>query len=211
MRNATADTLRPMDRAQGGLSRKDRDMASLAVLALLSTGPRHPYDIHRLLVRSRKVFVAGLPRSLYHAIDKLEAAGLIEPVATQRDAGRPERTVYALSAAGRDEVRRRVEVLLATPTPDSDVTYAALSFVAVLPRERALAAIRTRADALSVVIEQLEADLAGVVGVQRLLLVESEFDLARMRAERDWMTGIAEQIDTGRLEWLDAFASDGGA
>jgi len=191
--------------------RKDRDLAGLAVLALLSTGPRHPYDIHRLLIETGKVFVTGLPRSLYHAVDKLEQAGFIEPVGTQRQAGRPERTVYALTDAGREEVRRRVEVLLATPTADADVTYAALSFIAVLEREQAIAAVRTRADALDTAIGRLEAGLAGAADVQPLLLVESEYELARMRAERDWMTGIANQIDSGRLAWLDAVPVEGSA
>ena len=191
--------------------RKDRDLAGLAVLALLSTGPRHPYDIHRLLIETGKVFVTGLPRSLYHAVDKLEQAGFIEPVGTQRQAGRPERTVYALTDAGREEVRRRVEVLLATPTADADVTYAALSFIAVLEREQAIAAVRTRADALDTAIGRLEAGLAGAADVQPLLLVESEYELARMRAERDWMIGIANQIDSGRLAWLDAVPVEGSA
>lgn len=191
--------------------RKDRDLATLAVLALLSTGPRHPYDIHRLLAETRKVFVTGLPRSLYHAVAKLERAGLIEPVGTQRQAGRPERTVYALTAAGRDEVRRRVEMLLATPTADTDITYAALSFIAVLERDQAIAALRARADALTIATERLAADLAAASEVQPLLLVESEYELARMRTERDWMSALADRIGTGSLEWLDALASVGSA
>lgn len=192
-----------------GLERKDRDLAALAVLALLSTQPRHPYDIHRLLIETRKVFVTGLPRSLYHAVGKLERAGLIEPVSTQRQVGRPERTVYALTAAGREEVRRRVEVLLATPTADADVTYAALSFIAVLEREQAIAALRGRAAALLAAVADLEADLAAAADVPPLLLVESDYELARLRAESDWMTGLADRIESGRLEWLDAFPSDG--
>ncbi|HEY8471784.1 MAG TPA: helix-turn-helix transcriptional regulator [Natronosporangium sp.] len=194
-----------------GLKREERDLAALAVLALLSTQPRHPYDIHRLLIETGKVFVTGLPRSLYHAVTRLEQAGLIEPVGTQRQAGRPERTVYALTAAGRDEVRRRVEVLLATPTADADVTYAALSFIAVLGREQAVAALESRAAALTAAIGRLEADLAGAADVPPLLLIESEYELARMRAERDWMTDLANRIESGRLEWLDAFAAGGAA
>lgn len=188
--------------------RRDRDLAALAVLALLSTGPRHPYDIHRLLVETGKVFVTGLPRSLYHAVSKLEQAGLIEPVGTQRQAGRPERTVYALTGAGREEVRRRVEVLLATPTADADTTYAALSFIAVLERDQAIAALRARAEALATAIDRLAADLDRVTEVQPLLLVESEYDLTRMRAEHDWMSGLADRIASGDLEWLDAFPSE---
>jgi DNA-binding PadR family transcriptional regulator len=190
-----------------GIARGDRDLATLAVLALLSTGPRHPYDIHRMLIETGKVFVTGLPRSLYHAVDKLERDGLIEATGTERQAGRPERTVYALTEAGRREVRRRVETLLATPTPDADLSYAALSFVAVLEKEQAIAAVRERCAALEATIAQLEAALAAASEVEPLLLVESEFELARVRAERAWMTELVDRVDSGRLTWLDAFAA----
>lgn len=196
-----------MREAQGS-DRKDRDLAALAVLALLSTGPRHPYNIHRLLAEARKVFVTGLPRSLYHAVSKLEQAGLIEPVGTERQSGRPERTVYALTVAGRDEVRRRVEVMLSTPSAHADTTYAALSFIAVLNRDQAIAALRARAVALTAAIERIETDLASASAVQPLLLVESDFELARLRAERDWITGLADRIETQSIEWLDAFPEE---
>jgi DNA-binding PadR family transcriptional regulator len=185
-------------------ARKDRDLAALAVLSLLSVGPRHPYDIHRLLLETRKVFVTGLPRSLYHAVTRLEREGLIEPIGTQQEAGRPERRVYALTASGRREAQRRVEVLLSTPTSDAAITYAALSFIAVLERDQAIAALRTRARLLSEAIDQLAAELDDAAGVQPLLLIESEYELARMRAERDWMSGMAESIAVGTTAWLDA-------
>lgn len=194
-------------RAPQGPARNDRDLATLAVLALLSTGPRHPYDIHRMLVQTGKAFVTGLPRSLYHAVDKLERDGLIEAVGTERTTGRPERTVYALTESGAGEARRRVELLLATPTADADLTYAALSFIAVLRRDRAVEALRARTDALAAAIDRLEADLAAAADVQPLLLVESEYELSRLRAERDWMAEIAGRIDGGGLEWLEAIPS----
>lgn len=161
-----------------------------------------------MLIDTGKVFVTGLPRSLYHAVDKLEKAGSIEAVSTQRSAGRPERTVYALTDAGRAEVRRRVEALLATPSPDADVTYAALSFIAVLERDQAVAALRRRASALDAVAAALETALGAASEVHPLLLVESEFELTRVRGEREWMIGLADRVAGGSLEWLDALASD---
>jgi DNA-binding PadR family transcriptional regulator len=54
------------------VGRADRDLAALSVLALLTTGPRHPYDIHRFVVETRKDFVIGAPSSIYHAVERLE-------------------------------------------------------------------------------------------------------------------------------------------
>lgn len=190
--------------ASGELTRQDRDLASLAVLALLSTGPRHPYDIHRMLTTTGKRFVTGLPRSLYHAVERLSRHGLITAAGTERESGRPERTVYRLTDAGRDEARRRVEILLCTPTADADLTCASLSFVSVLPKERAVAALRMRTGALGEAAAALEDALAGAADVPPLLLVESEFELARLRAERAFTTEVAERIGSGDLAWLEA-------
>src|SRR5690606_24604707 len=99
------------------LRRVDRDLPALTVLALLTTGPRHTYEMHRLMVDTHKDFVTGLPRSMYHAVDRLLRAGLIEVVRTDRAEGRPERTVYGLTDAGRAELRERVRRLLEHPRP----------------------------------------------------------------------------------------------
>jgi len=51
------------------LRKSDRDLAELAVLALLLSGSRYRYEMHRLMIRTHNGFVNGLPRSLYHAVD----------------------------------------------------------------------------------------------------------------------------------------------
>lgn len=81
------------------LRRADRDLAGLAVLALLHTGPRHTYDMHRLMIDTRKDFVTGLPRSLYHAVERLQRDGLVRAQGTGRAGARPERA-WAPSATG---------------------------------------------------------------------------------------------------------------
>src|SRR5690606_32687118 len=67
------------------LDRADRDLVGLSVLALLLAGPKHTYEMHRMMVDTRKDFVSGLPRSMYHAVERLEKAGHIAPVETVRD------------------------------------------------------------------------------------------------------------------------------
>src|SRR5690606_6322732 len=110
----------------------------------------------------------------------------------------------------RDEVRRRVELLLSTPWANADVTYAALSFVSVLPRDRAVAALRMRADALEAEASRLQEAHAGARDVPRLLLIETEFEIARARAERGWVSAIIDEIVSGELPWLDALPDEAG-
>jgi len=185
------------------LQRVDRDLPALAVLALLTRGPRHTYDMHRFMVDTRKDFVVGLPRSLYHAVDKLERAGFVTQAGTEQSSGRPERVRYALTEAGTAELRRRVSLLLATPEPDATLFYAALSFMGVLGGEEALAALRARVAGLDLQRARLEGDLAAAEGVPRILLVEAEFERARLAAERDWTAGLLAELESGDLAWPD--------
>lgn len=193
-----------MTAVAGVLRREDRDLAALTVLALLTTGPRHPYDIHRFVVETRKDFVVGVPRSIYHAVGRLAKAHLIEPVASVQEGGRPERTVFAITDAGRAEVRRRVSALLSAPLADRTETVAALSYIAILGKDAALAALRARRGALEVAVEAISQDLAAAQGVPALLLVEAEFERAQLRAELAWFVDLADRLGSGELEWLTA-------
>ncbi|WP_198165774.1 PadR family transcriptional regulator [Agromyces laixinhei] len=187
--------------ARDQLQRADRDLPALAVLALLSQGPRHTYDMHRFIVDTRKDFVGGLPRSLYHAVGKLEKAGLVAEAGTEQSAGRPERVRYAITDAGRAELRRRVSLLLATPEPDATLAYAALSFMGALGRDEAVAALRARVAAIELKLARIAGDLAEAEGVPRILLVEAEFELARLAAERDWVNSLLGELESGGLAW----------
>src|ERR1700687_4243935 len=86
--------------------RKVGNLLALAVMSLLSQQAMHPYELGRNLRehgddRSIK-FNHG---SLYMVVVQLARAGFITEQETSRDGQRPERTVYALTDAGRDELR----------------------------------------------------------------------------------------------------------
>ena len=53
--------------------------------------------------------------SLYHTVERLHRLALIEPVETGREGRRPERTVYAITDAGRDEFTSNLRDLLRFP------------------------------------------------------------------------------------------------
>ncbi|WP_163506225.1 PadR family transcriptional regulator [Fodinicola acaciae] len=186
------------------LSRTDRDVVALTVLALLMTGPKHTYEMHRMMIDTHKDFVTGLPRSMYHAVEKLQRDGLIDAVETRRDGPRPERTVYALTDAGRASLRERVGKLLRTPDADSTSFVAALSFVGCIPVPHAREALGERAAELQRAADA-EAAALDEVGrtVPRLLLIELEYQLSKDRAEKAWVDGILADLDGGQLDWPD--------
>lgn len=186
------------------LQRVDRDLPALTVLALLLTGPRHTYEMHRMMIDTHKDFLTGLPRSMYHAVERLLRDELVRVHEVRRDGPHPERTVYALTDTGRAALTARVGRLLAHPDPDSALFVAALSFVACLPRDEAVQALRSRVDDLAERVAGLDAALATVpASLPRLLLVESGYERARLESERAWVEGLVADIGSGALGWPD--------
>ena len=94
----------------------------------------HPYELGRTLrehgdARSIK-FNHG---SLYMVVGQLAKAGYITELETSRAGQRPERTVYALTDAGRAEFRDWLRELVAEPQQEYPHFVAALSLIAALP------------------------------------------------------------------------------
>src|SRR5579884_466505 len=96
-----------------------RNLWALTVLCLLRERPMHPYEMQRLIRRRHKDEFLDLKRgSLYHAINRLEKAGLIEVVETSREGRRPERTTYRVNEAGVDVLLEWLREMLSRPSRD---------------------------------------------------------------------------------------------
>lgn len=126
----------------------------LMVLGLLSRAPMHGYDIQRALEQSRAdVWADILPGSIYHALKKMVAEGLLEVKATEQT-GHRTRAIHAITPAGRAELKRLLREAWRTPPRPFPVTlYAAVAFFDVLPREE----VR---EALEALCERVEAEIA---------------------------------------------------
>ena len=83
--------------------------------------------------------------SLYTVIELLVKRGFITAKETSREGKRPERTVFALTRSGYDELRAWMQDLLRDPVNDYPQFAAGLSLLPVLPPEEAVALLRQRA------------------------------------------------------------------
>jgi DNA-binding PadR family transcriptional regulator len=175
----------------------------IAVLALLREAPMHPYQMQRLLRDRHKDEILALKRgSLYHAIARLLRAGLIAVEATSREGRRPERTTYRITRAGRGELQSALRKIVAMPRRESSEFMAAMSFLVHLTPAEAVEQLSERVRRLR---EQIDGIAAGLVAaprfVERINLVESEYLLAMLRAELDWITALEDDIRKGKLKW----------
>ena len=98
--------------------RKVGNMLALAILSVLSTGAMHPYQIASgLRERGKDRDMTIKWGTFYTVVGNLGKHGFIEATENARDGGRPARTVYAITDAGRAELADWLRALLAAPDP----------------------------------------------------------------------------------------------
>jgi DNA-binding PadR family transcriptional regulator len=180
-----------------------KNLWEIAVLALLREASMHPYQMQRLLKERHKDELLELKRgSLYHAINRLMAAGLIEATNTVRSGRRPERTIYRITAEGRQELIQTLQQMIELPRHESSEFMAALSFLLHLEHKDAIEKLEERAQHVE---EELNASANCLKEAQqrvdRINLIESEYLLAMRRAELKWIRSLIPELRSKDLHW----------
>jgi DNA-binding PadR family transcriptional regulator len=192
------------------LSRRPRPLprtpVALSVLNLLNERAMHPYEM-RSLMRERGHDRAFRIKesSVYDTVARLADRGFIEPVEVNREGRRPERTVYAITEAGRDELLVWMWDLASEPPAESPPFAAPLMFIYSLGKDRTLAAFQQRA-------ARLEADISGSEAYRRafeeqmpefprLFGIEEEYAQAMRRAELAWVRSTLAELRDGTFPW----------
>ncbi|HEV7649216.1 MAG TPA: PadR family transcriptional regulator [Actinophytocola sp.] len=188
---------------------------ALAVLALLSERPMHPYEMSTTLrERAKEESIKLNYGSLYSVVESLRRHDLIDVQETIREGKRPERTVYAITDLGRDELVDWMSELLAVPVKEFTRFEAALSLMPVIAPDDVLRLVETR-------LVRLDAEIAAMGGVMAemarqgmpyLWSIEADYARALRRAERDFVRNLAEKLRDGTLEGIDIWrrAHEGG-
>lgn len=178
-------------------------MWEIAVLAFLHEASMHPYQMQRLLHLRHKDELLVLKRgSLYHAIRRLIRSGLIEVEKTGREGKRPERTCYRITRAGLSAFLNALRKIVAIPRRESSEFMTALSFLVHLNPKEASQLLEQRDKHLDTEIGQLTTGLATASQhVARINLIETEYLLAMLKAERAWVQRLKKEIREGTLAW----------
>jgi DNA-binding PadR family transcriptional regulator len=193
--------------------RKVGNLLGLAVLSYLSQQPMHPYALGRTLrehgdARSIK-YNHG---SLYMVIQQLAKAGFVTEQETARDGQRPEHTVYALTEAGRQELRDWLRELVEQPRHEYPAFVAALSLLTALPPSEATALLRLRVRHLA----SERSHISGLIddsvarGVPGLFLIEEEYRLVQLDVESAFVERLIARINDPATEWIGLWADQHG-
>ncbi|WP_431918686.1 PadR family transcriptional regulator [Nonomuraea jabiensis] len=187
--------------------RRVGNLLALAVLTVAGQRPMHPYEMASVLrARGKDQDMPIKWGSLYTVVRNLEKHGLIEAVESGRQGARPERTVYRVTEAGREEADDWTRELLSTPVREPSAFEAGLSVLAGLGPDEVVPLLRQRLELL----EQQLQDARGALErdreqVPRLFLLESEYALAMREAEAGWVRALLAELTSGTFPDLDGW------
>ncbi len=188
------------------------NLLGLAVLGVLAQRPMHRYEIATTVREQGKAEQMAVKwGSLYTVVSSLERHGLVEATGTDREGGRPERTTYRITRAGRREMAEWTRDLLASPEPESSRFAAGLAMLGALAPDEAVALLHGRLDRLDTKVAQQAAGLgAAVTEVARLFLVEDEYAVAMLRAEAAWLRALLDELEAGTFPGMDEWRAYSG-
>lgn len=165
------------------------------ILGFVRTEPRSGYEIKALVDNSTRFFWAASYGQIYPELKRLSEAGLI--VGSDSPTGGRKRTVYEITADGADELRAWLR-----QEPETfemrDEGLLKLFFADALPREEALAILRSMRSRRRAVHEQLLA-LKGLKGE-----IEDPFPMMVLEGGLEYTQWFAEWCERMEAKLLDA-------
>jgi DNA-binding PadR family transcriptional regulator len=186
--------------------RKVANLMALAVLATIVARPMHRYEMASVMrARGKDRDMDIKWGSLYTVVQNLERSGYLEPIGVTRQGARPERTVYQITDAGRDELVAWTRELIGQPEAEHTRFIAGLSVLAVLTPDDVTDLLRRRLERLTETSDALCRQLGEASDVPRLFLIEGEYRIAMTRAEADWTRSLLDELSAGTFPHLDAW------
>ena len=179
---------------------------ALAVLTCLHERPMHPYEVAQTLRhRAKHESIKLNYGSLYSVVESLDKHGLIEATETVREGRRPERTIYAITDEGRLEMTEWLSDLVTYPENDYTQLEAALSLIAALSPDEALAALAGRTQNLIVELERQRAVVTATakLGLPQLFTLEAGYRVAMLQTELAFVEQLVKDIETDALDGID--------
>ncbi|MFG2071229.1 PadR family transcriptional regulator [Nonomuraea maritima] len=177
--------------------RKVSNPLALAVLVYLMAEPMHTYELGRRLQEHGKDRSIKYNRgSLYMVVEQLCKAGFVAERETVRDTQRPERTIYRITEAGRDELYDWMRALVAVPYEEYPHFGVALSLLAVLSPAEATELLGRRLATLGEQAEETRGVLRQAVedDVPWVFLAEERYRLSLVEAEIRFVTDLIESL-----------------
>jgi DNA-binding PadR family transcriptional regulator len=169
-------------------------------------GQAHGYQVRTALASwSADRWANAKPGSIYHALKKLAAEGLLDPVGTEEGAGGPDRTIYRLTPTGDLEFLTLLRTALTDRETGPAAIFAAATFLPALSRREAVALLRVRrrqADVSTTMAGEMRdanAEMGKPAHVAELFALWAEQGLGELR----WLDALIAKLEAGEYVLAD--------
>lgn len=165
----------------------------LVILGILKEGPKHGYEIKKIIKKDLDVFTALENKSIYYPLKIMERSGLIKKT-TAADKGKLLRYVYSITPAGNKKfLELAMQALLSQKRPFIDIDIP-LYFLPFLEKREVMSRLRLRKRFLEKVRRWLGENLTAgrkFKSHQKLLL---KHHLNLLRAEDNFVDEIIDIV-----------------
>lgn len=173
----------------------------LIILGLLSEREMHPYEIQQTLkVREMEHLLRFQKGSLYYAVEQLHKNGFIEISEILRETHRPEKTVYRINEAGRQEFIKLMKKNFLNLDVAFTPVYPALGFAAPSDGPLVLDLLNQRLqmlrDKLMIQKEKYQSRIPTLTRSKLYIFVSS---VQQTETEIRWLESIRRDAMDGRL------------
>lgn len=175
--------------------------AEMLILGVLHRGNFHPYEIKRRLSGAMiECFTDVDVGTLYYAVRQLAAEAFIQPVSQQKVLRGGTRTVYRITAAGRQRFQHLLHACFAAEGSVADTLYGAMLFLHFCDQQKLAVQLRERIARqqqaiakIDVIAKQSRPLLAtGAVHLLRHLQAQRRLDLR-------WLRRLLADVVAGRV------------
>jgi DNA-binding PadR family transcriptional regulator len=174
--------------------------AELYILGILHRGEFHPYEIKRRLTQAMvECFTDVDVGTLYYAVRRLAAHGMLTAVAQQRVARGGMRTVYRINPRGRRRFRELLHAQLAAEGDLRQTLYGPMLFLHLADSGLVAKALRTqvsRQNARLAEIRRLRRHWAARLPTGSRLLMQHIAEQCRL--DLRWLEVVLADVEAGR-------------
>jgi DNA-binding PadR family transcriptional regulator len=164
----------------------------------------HAYEMYQLLMsREEDRLIKVRLGTVYHTVERLARQQLVEATGTERAGNRPERTTYAITAAGGVALRRRISDALETPAYEYPLFPVALSEAHNLSADETVRLLTRRLELLQKQVDEIDATIERIrtEDVAEAYWFVADYLRTQAVAERDWLQTIVNRIESKDLPW----------
>ena len=174
----------------------------LIVLGLLMGGEKHPYEMqHIMKIRKLDKFVSFYKGSLYYAVEQLKDEDLIEVSQVIKEEKRPDKTVYKITEAGKNEFQGLLIQQMSKEEQHYDPLYTALVFARYGDNQKIAEVVHQKIKYAEKKIDALEKAFAEITPqTSRAVQYIYQGMIETTRTEKKWLQDLYADVLANQLE-----------